>query len=161
MFESIPERLRAKMSPLSNVPDIPDILPENSVVFLYDGEADDKSMRATYLKKWPQETNVFAFDIKQCSTHDMLGKLYDTLVTSAILGRITAVTAGPNCKSWTVLLQRIKHGFPAQKRSRQDPWESIQQSRSATHQLDAESLLILRFVLVVSFRNSFVRRFCF
>ena len=59
------------------------------------------------------------------------------------LGHTTSAVAGPNCKTWSSLLQRRSEGFPVQKRERADPWTSVQGSGSQS-ELDMESLLFLK-----------------
>jgi hypothetical protein len=86
-----------------------------SVVFLYNGRLDGESTAEEFNKLNPSE-KVVPYDICEDKDQDMLGPTYNMLMLSAIAGRMKGVVAGPNCKSWSVLLQRSRKGFPSQKK---------------------------------------------
>ena len=60
------------------------------------------------------------------------------------------LSGGPNCKSWSVLLQRVCPGLPVSRRDRAEGgvWGKANLSQAEQSQLDDESLLILRFLTI-------------
>ena len=111
-------------------------------MILYDGDQDGESLGEELKKRYPKIADrIFAFDINRGRNHDILGDLWPILVHSTNEGRILALLAGPNCKSWSILLHRTRDGFPAPKRTREDPWVAIDPNEQIERQ---QSLSLLR-----------------
>ena len=135
------------------VRDLDDSIPKGLLepgahVFLYDGVHDGEST-AQELKKMNPDMGdrIYSFDTKNDKGHDIFGPLWSILVHSAIQGRIRSLLGGPNCRSWSILLQRPSDKFPSQRRTRDDPWKAIDPEDQ--FRLDQESNLLLRMLVII------------
>jgi len=153
VFRSVPERLRKKLIPKELTNCTP--LPEGSIVFLYDGVQDHllgKSTSEEFKERNPSLSNkVVAYDIKQSRAQDIHGRLYQQLLVSALLGRVSVLITGPNCRTWSILLNRVIEGKSPPVRERSDPWNYAGPEKSEfwTNWLDKESLLFLKPMLIL------------
>ena len=125
-FSSVPKSTLEPMLHTLEEPTEP-LLPSGSAVFLYDGARDGKSTSEEFEARYPQyKGRVFSYDIQRGLDEDILGSdLWSLLVYSMAYGRIDALLAGPNCRSWSVLRQRVKKPFKGQVRARDNPWVAI------------------------------------
>ena len=110
-LKSVPHRLHSRLTQETLTTEPSDYgLPEGPIVLLlYAGPDNHTSLEMEIQRSTPWMTPyIVSLDIlRDKQRHDMLhGQLYTHLCNKATQGNILAITGGPNCRTWSILLHK-------------------------------------------------------
>jgi hypothetical protein len=124
-------------------------LPDKIILVLYAGKDDNSCLAAAIQEVAPHLSPfVYEVDIKRDPANQDMTKdePFASLAAAARQGRILAITGGPNCRTFSVLLHRPKPGGgrPLRGRSQEQFWGLPDLTQAEQQKLEDDNLMICR-----------------
>ena len=156
-LKSVPHRLHSRLTQETLTTEPSDYgLPEGPIVLLlYAGPDNHTSLEMEIQRSTPWMTPyIVSLDIlRDKQRHDMLhGQLYTHLCNKATKGNILAITGGPNCRTWSILLHKPQQdgtpGHPLRGRHEPHCWGFSDLTTKNREKTDDDSILLLRMLII-------------